>query len=217
MARLKKGAFTGLIGNAVLSTWKGQQVAKVYQSEVKNPQTVAQMHNRKSFATISSFCSLHKQMIKIGFQSHDRTFYPMNEARSVNAPKFTITGTWPDITVHYEKIKLASGTLPLPTEVTAHVDNNNLIINWKGNESLLISNSGDFLMVALHYPEAEGNESKAVHYKCVAWRMHRTVTIPLENRQSKHFHAWLFFMADSLNTEYDKKNVSNSLYLGEFE
>lgn len=217
MARLKKGILSGLIGNAVATTWKGEPVLKVYQPEVSNPRTVAQMHNRKSFAAISSFCSLHKQMIKIGFQGHEKTYYPMNEARSVNAPKHTVTGTWPDITVHYDKIKVASGLLSLPLEVSAHMDGNQLIINWKGNDGLITSNGSDFLMVIQHYIDPEPPKNQAVHHVCAARRKDGTASIALENRQNKTFHAWLFFITEILNADPDRKNVSNSIYLGQFE
>ncbi len=217
MARKKKGKLSGKIGNTVASSWKGEEVIKEYQPDVANPQTPAQVHNRMAFAAISSFCSLHKPIIKLGFQGHQKTYYPMNEARSVNCPKNTITGFWPDITINYDKIKVASGLLPCPLEINAKLIDNSLEINWHGNEGLTASSNNDFLMIVLHYPVESPGFKRAVHHNCVARRSDRKVTIPLENRENNHFHAWAFFLKYDLNDNHDVNNVSNSMYLGEFE
>ncbi|GEM_PF-3182012 len=217
MARKKKGKLSGKIGNTIATSWKGEEVTKAHQPDVANPRTPAQVHNRMAFAAISSFCSLHKPVIKLGFQGHQNTYYPMNEARSVNSPKNTITGFWPDITIHYDRIKVASGLLPFPLQISSQLQDNRLIINWSGNEGLAASSTNDFLMVVLHYLVATPGFKQAVHHNCIAKRSDHTVTIPIKDRENNDFHAWAFFISHDLNADQDAKNVSESRYLGEFE
>lgn len=214
MAKINNGMLSGLVGTVVATSWKGIPILKGQNGDVDQPRTPAQKMNWSAFGIISAFCSLHKPMIKIGFQEPLKASYPMNEARSVNAPKHTITGKWPEIILHYDKIKMASGEIPPPKEVSAQIESNKLVICWLPDDQAENAGADDFVNVAVHYTQPELGFKQGLDLFCIAQRKDCMVEIPLENRSLNQFHAWMFYFNPSIDPKPARRKVSDSVYLG---
>ncbi len=136
MGKLKSGlfgSFTGKVGNAVGSSWKGINTIHVIPANHTDANSTEQQSQRQKMQLISSFLSSIKNVIVKGFSASDRRITPLNNAVKYNIQQ-AVTGEYPDFHINYEKLILSRGRLLKIFNVSVSSDSPGTItFNWTNN------------------------------------------------------------------------------------
>lgn len=104
------GPFTGKVGPVVGSTWKGKNTLSAVPANHTDANSLDQQAQRMKMKLISSFLTLLKQMVILGFTAFDKKLTPLNNAIRCNIGD-AVAGDFPDFSINYEKVILSRGKL----------------------------------------------------------------------------------------------------------
>lgn len=139
MAVLKNGAngsFSGKVGSVVGYEWKGISVIRgLPRINKKRTPTIAELNNRKKMALMQEFLQQALPFIRLGFslEAHARNMSAFNAAMSYNK-KNAIAGDYPDLSVDFNQVLLASGTLPKPMITNLSLTEEGVRFEWDTND-----------------------------------------------------------------------------------
>ena len=110
------GAQIGKLGNAVGRRWKGRNVMAVYQPDVHDARSEAQLLVRSRFRTLGKLSGAFLEALRIGM-GYTAKQYRLTEGNvfvKMNWP--AVTAVSPDeVSVNYSAISIATGSLPEAT------------------------------------------------------------------------------------------------------
>ncbi|WP_316788783.1 DUF6266 family protein [Pedobacter frigoris] len=114
MGKLTGGPYYDLIGrtgNNVGRRVKGKNVFSMRPAKSNRPPSVLQLAQRNKFGYLVDWLAELNQFIKIGFKDYDSEMSPMNACVKVNSKLGVVTGTYPLLTLDYQKVVLSQGLL----------------------------------------------------------------------------------------------------------
>lgn len=119
------------LGNAVGRKWRNIDVLAVYQPNVRNPRTEAQMANRNKLALVSELGAMLRSTIRLGFKgvTDGTKTFPRAKFVSENIAVMPTTGTIST----YSGIKVAMGSCPTPIfELADFTTPQTVKVEWDG-------------------------------------------------------------------------------------
>ena len=216
MAKVKSNGFLyGLLGNLVLSSWKGRQIFRIRPRKSSKKQTVAQKKQRATVKLVSKFCKDNQDILRIGYQDTKVASYPLNEARKYHF-KNIVTGNYPKLQIDYSKVKLSRGMITPPVDVQCNITSNTLAITWNPAGTKFPAQPGDEMIVSLYYPDIPEKKEHSCVYNEHQLRKSGSASFTLPLNLGNHFHAWMFFSNPFRHPYESQEKISDSVYLGEF-
>ena len=139
------GPFTGKIGAAVGSTWRG---VNVIRSRPKPPThfSVKQLANQMKMKVAQEFLKHLVEPVRIGFRDELIVQTAYNSAISYHK-KFALAGEYPHLTLNIAAVKISQGLLWMPNEMTMQSDDERLVITWSGDLEDNARNDDQLLLV----------------------------------------------------------------------
>lgn len=153
------GQFKNKFGNAVTAKWLGKNVARIYQPDVRNPQSEKQTQVRARFYGLSKLAKSMRPALLVGMVRNARDlsntaygrFVQLNWSAVEAADYENITINWSEL-----KVSMGSGQAPVPGTqdwgTTEH-----LTVNVKFSYPILpdITSAADEIYMVLHCPDRD--------------------------------------------------------------
>ncbi|MBK3517236.1 DUF6266 family protein [Carboxylicivirga marina] len=195
------GIVKGKAGNVVFYTMYGKNIVRsLPQTNKRKKPSLKQEAQRQKMALVQQLLKPMKDLIKITFAPATVNNAPYHVAKSYNLMN-AIKGEYPDQVIDWKEVRVAAGATDLADACEVHIEPNGCRFRWSGEQG----KSNDTLVVIAFVP---GNN----------WLEYRLTGVPRSKEeyfwdidlQGATWHIWLAFRSA------DEKDISNSLYLGEF-
>jgi hypothetical protein len=214
MATYKPGTVYGRIhgknGASVGSTYRGIAVVKALPEKSSKPATLAQLTQQSKFGLVVSFLSSINEHLKIGYQSKTGKVSAFNAAVQYHLLE-AVTGTYPDFTLDYAKVKLSIGDPDMRAayqhEVITEADGL-ITVTWELDSAGSKYTLGTDKAILVVYNSAKDSFLTKAENATRADLQDEMVTPRIFRGDT--LHGWLFFVSA------DGKLVSNTSYLGSF-
>jgi len=215
MARISKGILGGVsgkIGNVVGGNWKGIDYLRSLPASVANPRTPAQQYVRMRFATVIAFLRPLREFLRIGYSSYAVKMTALNAATSY-LMRNALTGSFPDVVVDLEKVKVSRGNLRATSQaMVASPAPAQIELQWIDESDLSAASPTDQAFVVIVNPARAD-----VQYRMeAAPRSAEQAVINLPAAYTgDEVHVYLGFSALSeLVATGARNNISDSVYAG---
>ena len=129
------GGFSGRVGTVVGSTWKEVSYMRALAISVANPRTHKQQTQRGKFAVCLNFLQAVTPYLRIGYRQQSQTCTAFNAAMSYLL-RHAVQGEVPDITLDYEQVLVARGSLMPVFDATVQVADGKASFTWTDNSGL---------------------------------------------------------------------------------
>lgn len=210
MARFSKGitgAYTGKVGNVVGSSWRGIDYIRSLPKKSSRPASEVQLAQRAKFSLSTSFLKSIKDMLLVGYsdsKQKNKTGYNVAFQHFINN---AIEGSYPDFTVNYSLVQIASGSLAslMGLEVEESVAQV-LTLTWHPDVNRFNAFADDQVLVLLYNPV---DNLFSAYEGVTRGDSSLDITLPA-SYSGKSIVGWTF------NIHRDGITTSNSQYLGEF-
>lgn len=116
------GVNSGRVGGVVYSNYRGQQIVKSYQPQVKNPNSKGQIKQRAKFKLVSQLAAVFGTALKESFKPNNSKNTPRNEWVSQMLAKSVYSDG--EASLPIEEIVLTNAQDGI---ISANVDNNNAL------------------------------------------------------------------------------------------
>jgi hypothetical protein len=200
------GGFSGKVGTAVGSSWKGLNVLRSNPPRKRRGQpTELQLERQAKFSVITSFLQPLTDLLNQTYnKSAAANMSGFNKAFSVNNE--AITGVYPAFAVDYPKVLLSKGVLPSATAPSAaSAVAGKLAFTWTDNSGISNALISDLAFVAVYNEELK----HWIYVQKAATRNAGTYTLDVTPFSGKPVQTYIGFMSA------DRKKVSSSLYTGQ--
>ncbi len=201
------GGLSGKVGNVIGGTWKGINYLRIKPSSVANPRTEGQVNQRNKFTATLEFLQPNKEFINVGYKSFAIKKTAFNAAMSEILAN-GITGNAPDFEVDYPNALLSKGNLAGVLSPT--FDDSipgQLTLGWSDNSSLVNASGQDQLFICIYNPV---KKESVIKYGTSRLMTSQILAIP-RAYAGDTVHVYFAFVSA------DKRQVSNSSYVGSFE
>lgn len=167
--------WNGKVGNVVGRVRQGRTVLSIYQPNVANPQTDAQMNQRKKFSLVTEFMRMCSAFIKTTFHDLDgyKTGNPFSAAIGYALKREIFDETGGVISLDYSKIPVSQGSCVLPYSPSASAEGQNVVVTWSDNSGLGGANADDEVLILV----ANDTKKQAVWQMGTADRADRNATL----------------------------------------
>jgi hypothetical protein len=197
------GPIKGKVGNIVLSSWKGIPYVKSAPGERKAPLTPKEIANRKKWAMAHAWLKPVTEFVREGFKGYTETVEGFIAAKSYLL-KNAFEGEAPDLIINPALVKVSSGELPLPQDITVTKEAaNKLRFEWDTSD-VEVTNKYDQVML-LAYDIVGGYCYKKLTGQL---RMNGSDILQMQTGFERTYHLYIAFVAA------DRSARSNSVYLG---
>ncbi|HEX6430493.1 MAG TPA: DUF6266 family protein [Niastella sp.] len=197
------GQITGKVGDVVVSSWKGKPYVKSVPGERKSPPTVKELNNRKKWAMAQAWLKPVTKFVRRGFNGYTPTVEGFLAAKSYLL-KNAFEGEAPEFFINPALVKVSSGELPLPEQITAILISDFLVQFTWDTENIGIFNKYDQVMLL-----AYDIHNSAAFYKLTGQlRTTGTDALQLKSFSNRVYHLYVAFVAA------DRSTQSDSVYLG---
>lgn len=201
------GSFIGKSGNMVFYMLNGKNIGRRIGINL-NPPTEKQLRCRRQIALVAELLNPIKQLVNIGYlaEAIKRNKQPYVLATSHHKTN-AIQGTFPNQSIDFEQLQFSSGELRTAQSATVAYNDNQLHFSWTNRPNMSFDESRDQVMLLAYYPEIQ-----AATYTLYGTER-RTESAILDispDFESGRVETYLAFISA------DRKNVSNSIYTGQF-
>jgi hypothetical protein len=199
------GGFSGKVGTAVGSTWKGLNVLRSNPPSKRRGQpSELQLERQAKFSLMTNFLTPLTDLLNQTYsKSAAARMSGFNKAFSVNSE--AITGVFPAFAVDFPKVLLSKGSLPNGTSpAAASTAAGKLTFTWIDNSGINSALSSDLAFVAAYNEELQ-------HWTFIqkaAGRNAGTFTLDVTPFSGKPVQTYIGFMSA------DRKKVASSWYTG---
>lgn len=201
------GGLSGKVGNVIGGTWKGIDYLRIKPSSVANPRTEGQVNQRNKFTATLEFLQPNKEFINVGYKNFAIKKTAFNAAMSEILAN-GITGDAPDFEVDYPNALLSKGNLAGVLNPTFDDSTpGQLTLGWSDNSSLVNASNQDQLFICIYNPE---KKESVIKYGTSRLMTSQILAIP-RAYAGDTVHVYFAFVSA------DKRQVSNSSYVGSFE
>lgn len=196
------GSISGRHGSAVATSGKTGNILRVFKAPA-NPNTEKQLHQRTKFGYVTNTLACMRELYKYTFRSKGGYNYGLSLAM-----KTAVTGTSPDYSIDYPKLKISEGGVYGSTVTLAKGANRKVVINWSitniGSKASQ-AKSDDYLSIMLLNTDIQ----ETMLFDHIAARQDGTVEIEVPEEWAGTLHSWVFF------SRHDDTLQSDSIYAGE--
>jgi hypothetical protein len=199
------GPFSGGVGEAVGSSWKGINYIRSYAAKISNPRSELQQDHRQKIAVTMKFLKPLTQFLRTGFKNYADQMTGINAAMSYNFHN-ALQGIYPNNALDYPKALVAHGNLaPALNQYAASTLAGTVFFNWDINSDEMGANSSDKTLLVVYNPE----KNQAVTLSGLGNRADgaQSLTVP-DSFSGDLVHCYLAFMS------VDGEMLSNSSYAG---
>ncbi|HLO90394.1 MAG TPA: DUF6266 family protein [Lentimicrobium sp.] len=202
----------GRINNITMYTLNGENIMRIIPAHVYNPKTTGQTDHRTKIRVASKFLKTINEFIKIGYQDTSLD-YPANEARQyVIKNCFNQTPDGP--VLDYEKVLISRGEIAKPEGYKLTVEKDLVHIDWQTSPNDNVRRNDDRVKVVMYY--FTDNDEKSQLINTPARRKDGTVTLSIPVHSSP-VQVWMFFHNAEEKVGESRKNISDSVWLGEIK
>ena len=196
----------GKIGNVVGRIRQGRTIVAIYQPNVSNPRTDAQIAQRERFTLLAKPLAAMSGFLKYGFHNLDGyktgNYYSAAIGYNMRIENiFTEVGNVTELAL--SKLSVSNGNVDNPYSPSCSADGTTLSLTWADNSGMGDALATDKLMVLVYNP----TKNMCVYNTALAERAERNATLSLPS-------AWT---ADNVNVwiamRRDEYIVSNSVHL----
>ena len=203
------GGFSGKVAKVVGLQLNGQDVMRGLPRERTSEPTEAEMLNREKFKASQLWLQPIIDFLRIGFQDHAPTFQGFVAAKSYNSKHALKTDDGKNFYIDPNLALVSFGTLePAKTAAVDVSVPGQIKINWDKSGRY---GYNDNAMVLAYGIYDQTYDDHVVYHTAIARRQHGTGILDMTEYAGKKFHVYLAFVTE------DRKNRSNSQYLGEIE
>lgn len=171
--------WTGKVGNVVARKRQGRTILSIYQPDVHNPRTAAQVSQRNKFGLLTSMLSTITGFIREGFHMLDgyKTGNAFSSCVGYNLknPDVFSTTQQGELELVMTEIELSEGSLDLPYSPSASAEGTTLSVTWADNSGLGNANTDDDVMVCAY----NATKNQGVYNLSLAERNERNATFTL--------------------------------------
>ncbi len=197
------GPFQGKIGTVIGSSWKGVPYVKGPYRKHTGKAAEGATRNRSKFALAHYWLQPLKLFVREGFRGYAQLVEGFNAAKSYLL-LHAFEGVAPDITINPALVKVSSGVLPLPANITvAKKAAGQLAFTWDTVAGQLENSKDQVMMLA--YDVEHG---KAYFNILGEMRRAGADTLHTDPTAGKTYHVYCAFVAA------DRSQQSDSVYLG---
>lgn len=194
------GGFTGKVGGVVAYKLNGVGVIRSLPAKQKRIPTAKQLEQRLRFSILSDFIKLMSPVLNETFRNADK-LSRNNRAFTYNYCN-AISGSYPDLSIDYSKVRLAYGNLETPGCVAVSAGSGcEIVFIWSDNTNHY-GEAGDKALLICLCPDL----NQVVYSIGPAIRSNETAVLKLPAFSGKLVHAWMTFISGS--------QVANSCYCG---
>lgn len=209
------GGLSGKVGTVVGSSWKGIHYLRSLPSNVSNPRTPGQLHNRKKMDLLVKFLKACINLIRLGFGAFAVKKSAFNAATSFNY-RNAFTGTFPNPELDFSRVMVSRGNLQPAQNASADSElPGRVSVTWEIIPGEPNANETDTAMVLIFNPAtgtsvqqleaAERSDGGADIDVPVAW-------------QGDMVHCYVAFQDRSrISGKQASDFISDSAYAGEVE
>jgi len=143
------GTFSGKVGSIIGSSWRSIPYMRGLSKKRTKPFTEAQLAQQQRFGLMGEFLMPLKGLLEIGLANMDDSRATIfNRAMGLNLP--AVTGTYPDFTIDYAKVKFSKGPLLRPRNVTVSLAPDVVTVNWDPRTNRFTGKDEDEVYVLMH-------------------------------------------------------------------
>lgn len=200
----KQIALSGRMGPTVYyTTKKGKQVFRAYVKPA-DPKTPKQMAQRARLSLANHGLAPLRDSIRQGYPHDDKAYYKLVG----KACREAITGTYPDFTLDYSKIDIASGPLSLPgnLRLSAGEGFRSVTLRWDVQKGSALQTGNDNDKVYVVCLNTDFPEQRFTHARAIRADGQATVPLP-EGWRPDSTHFWVYLASR------DRKKNSGSVHL----
>lgn len=208
------GNWSGKTGNVVGRESQGRTIYSIYQKNVGNPKTAAQVYQRKKFALLGKLAQKIQYFIKETFKTLDGyetgSYYSAFVGYNFRQePSVFDTADPAQPLLLYEYVQMSCGNgVALPTGIAAEANDHTVGVTWTDNTGEYGAKADDQAMLLVY----NATRNRAIGTDQGDLRSTRRIDCSYSNSwEGDTLHAWLVFK----NKEGDM--YSESYYLGDFE
>ena len=171
--------WTGKVGNVVARKRQGRTILSIYQPDVHNPRTAAQVSQRNKFGLLTSMLSTITGFVRVGFHMLDgyKTGNAFSSCVGYNLknPGVFTTGQGGVLELDLTKIAISEGGLDLPYSPSASAEGTTVSFTWADNSGMGNANTDDDVMVCAY----NATKNQGVYNVRLAQRNDRNATMTL--------------------------------------
>lgn len=156
MAKQYGGIFAnwyGRVGNVVGRIRQGRTIMSIYQPNVANPRTPAQLAQREKFSLLADFLSAVSGFLSVGFHNLDgyETGNYYSSAIGYNMKRDNVfVGQYPSTELDLTKVMISNGKVDLPYTPQCTADGTTLNLTWADNSGMGDAVASDKVMVCAY-------------------------------------------------------------------
>lgn len=204
------GSWRNKVGNVVGRVRQGRNIYAIYQPQVANPRTPAQLRYRRIFTAFTKLARNLLPTLRIGFASLDGYRYGSAFSSFIgfnikNRQAFTYNDQTGAVSIRYDWLSVSVGNVPLPLSPVGTLDGSDISASWSDNSGVGTAAADDIAYICVYNPAkfasmVEGKDNRATRSAVLqtpaAW-------------SGDTVEAWLFMRST-------KGECSESFYLGSF-
>lgn len=168
----------GKVGNVVGRIRQNRTIVSIYQPNVANPRSDAQVDQRSKFSLLAAALSHCSGFLKYGFHDLDgyKTGNYYSAAIGYNMKLDGVfTGVAPDYELDYGKIVMSQGNVDLPYSPSASAEGATVTFTWSDNSGMGNALASDKIAVLAYNP----TKGQSVYNPELADRSERNGTLAL--------------------------------------
>lgn len=208
MARIPNGILGGFIGTA------GN-----VSGYMRNGQNFVRSRRRKSSAPMTPKRLAQQQKIKVcndftrpfcGTGFFNKTFPAYGHSgtgfnRVTSAiMNLAIVGTYPDIAIDYQHVRISQGPLPPVRNASAIKNDGNIVFSWEDNTETGSAKESDKVILVSYFPSTQ----TALFSIGTAVRKDKQAVLETPSMKGETAETWIGFLS------HDEKEAANSVYSG---
>jgi len=198
------GPVHGRIGNLIGSTWKGIPYLKLAPKPRTKNVSEKELANRQKFAMAQAWLAPILDFVREGFKGYSQYSEGFVAAKSYLL-KNAVEGQMFDIRINPELVKVSSGDLPLPAQISVQKTGSRFQFTWNSSSEEVGADPNDQVM-ALFYNIEKGKCSLATAGQ---FRWAGSYEYPVSfDEPGNTYHIYFAMVA------VDRSRRSDSVYLG---
>ena len=198
------GPFTGKVGRAVGSTWKGIPVLRAAPMKRTKPFSEAELRQQAKFRIMTRLLKMATPLLDLTFRQAAVQMSGFNKAFSYNV-KNAITGEYPDLKIDFPMLLMGRGDLPnAGSPLVGCLPAGKLEFSWTDNSGKGKALSTDKAFVAVYIEDGQ----KWEYDLNLALRSDGACSIDLSEHSGKSVQTYLGFIST------DDKDVTDTVYTG---
>lgn len=168
----------GKVGNVVGRIRQGRTIVSIYQPNVSNPKTDAQIAQRERFTLLAKPLAVVSGFLKVGFHNLDGyqtgNYYSAAIGYNMRIPDiFDEVGNV--TTLDLTKMSVSNGSIDLPYTPQVTADGTTLSITWADNSGMGDAQASDEVMILAYNPD----KNACAYNTAIAQRSERNASLAL--------------------------------------